>query len=71
MLKKTIKYFQHPIKKEILEVLKNEKGAFYGDIVMELNYPKYRVLKHLMKLKNSGEVFKDDDGGKFYLNTIK
>ncbi|MCB2220417.1 MAG: hypothetical protein KQI35_08485 [Bacteroidetes bacterium] len=56
----------HPIKKEILEYLdREEDGAFYGDIVMNLNRPKYTVLKHILELKEAGLVEKDSDGGRF------
>jgi DNA-binding transcriptional ArsR family regulator len=67
MIKKTKELFLHPVKKEIIQNLQNSEGAFYGDIVMDLKYPKYTVLKHLMELKENGYVYKDDDGGKFYV----
>lgn len=57
----------HPIKKEILSYIDQQKGAFYGDIVMNFRYPKYTVLKHIMELKEAGIVIKEGDGGKFNL----
>jgi len=57
----------HPIKKEILDYIEKQKGAFYGDIVMNFRYPKNIVLKQLMELKEEGVVFKENDGGKFNL----
>lgn len=66
MIQKTKELLMHPIKKEILEYLdREEDGAFYGDIVMNLNRPKYTVLKHILELKEAGLVEKDSDGGRF------
>jgi len=67
MIQKTKELLMHPIKKEILEYLDEMGGAFYGDIVMKLNYPKYKVLKHILELKEAGLVEKEKDGGRFNL----
>lgn len=55
----------HSIKKEILHCIDKSNGAFYGDIVRELRYPNYTVLKHIIELKDNGFVEKDNDGGKY------
>lgn len=57
----------HSIKKEILHCIERSNGAFYGDIVRELRYPNYTVLKHILELKENGYVEKDNDGGKYQL----
>ena len=61
-----IKYM-HSIKKEIMHCIEKTNGAFYGDIVRELRYPNYTVLKHIIELKENGFVEKDNDGGKYKL----
>ena len=57
----------HSIKKEILHCIEKSNGAFYGDIVRELRYPNYTVLKHIIELKEKGLVEKDNEGGKYQL----
>jgi len=57
--------YMHSIKKEILHCIEKSNGAFYGDIVRELRYPNYTVLKHIIELKENGFVIKDNDGGKY------
>ena len=57
----------HSIKKEILHCIEKTNGAFYGDIVRELRYPNYTVLKHIIELKEKGMVEKDNNGGKYQL----
>lgn len=59
--------FMHSIKKEIIHCIEKTNGAFYGDIVRELRYPNYTVLKHIIELKENGYVEKDNDGGKYKL----
>lgn len=59
--------FMHSIKKEIMHCIEKTNGAFYGDIVRELRYPNYTVLKHIIELKENGFVEKDNDGGKYKL----
>ncbi len=68
MIQKTKERLMHPVKKEILEYLDKVDGAFYGDIVMKLGYPKYTVLKHILELKEAGMVDKEQDGGRFSIN---
>jgi hypothetical protein len=55
----------HSIKKEILDVIEKNEGAFYGLLVQEINQPQEQILKHLMDLKAKGIVFKDNNGGQF------
>lgn len=55
----------HSIKKEILHYIEKSNGAFYGDIVRELRYPNYTVLKHIIELKEGGYVEKCNDGGRY------
>lgn len=57
----------HSIKKEILHCIEKSNGAFYGDIVRELRYPNYTVLKHIIELKERGLVEKDNMGGKYQI----
>lgn len=57
--------FMHSVKKDILNVIDDNKGAFFGKIVMRLKYPSRVVLKHLMDLKSKGIVYKDNDGGRY------
>ena len=57
----------HSIKKEILHCIEKSNGAFYGDIVRELRYPNYTVLKHIIELKERGMVEKDNMGGKYQI----
>lgn len=57
--------YMHSIKKEIIHCIEKTNGAFYGDIVRELRYPNYTVLKHIIELKENGYVEKDNDGGKY------
>ena len=57
----------HSIKKEIMHCIEKSNGAFYGDIVRELRYPNYTVLKHIIELKERGLVEKDNEGGKYQL----
>ena len=59
--------YMHSIKKEIMHCIEKANGAFYGDIVRELRYPNYTVLKHIIELKENGLVEKDNDGGKYKL----
>ncbi len=63
-MKANLKYM-HSIKKEILHCIEKSNGAYYGDIVRELRYPNYTVLKHIIELKENGYVEKDNDGGKY------
>lgn len=59
------------IKKEILAFLNSEDGAYFGNMVMELNEDALTLLEHLIELKRQGLVYKDSDGGKFKLNESK
>ena len=56
------------IKKDILAFLNSEDGAYYGNMVMELNEDALTLLEHLIELKRQGLVYKDKDGGKFKLS---
>jgi DNA-binding IclR family transcriptional regulator len=55
----------HTIKKEILEVIEKNKGAYYGHLVREIRQPQSQILEHLLELKAEGLVYKDNDGGQF------
>jgi DNA-binding IclR family transcriptional regulator len=55
----------HTIKKEIIEVIEKNEGAFYGFLVKEIRQPREEILKHLLDLKAKGLVYKDNDGGQF------
>lgn len=52
-------------KKEILDYINKNNGAFYGDIVRHLNYPPNSVMKNLVDMKKQGLVFKDNNGGQY------
>jgi predicted transcriptional regulator len=55
------------LKKEILDCIKKKEGAFFGDIVKQLDYSAYTIMRNLIDLKKRGLVFKDNDGGQFKL----
>jgi DNA-binding transcriptional ArsR family regulator len=59
------------VKKEILAFLNSEDGAYFGNLVMELNEDALTLLEHLIELKRQGMVYKDNDGGKFKLYESK
>jgi len=67
MVNFTMNTIENQTKQEILDYIKKNDGVFYGDIVMHFNYPKNTVLKHLLDLKEEGQIFKDNDGGQFKL----
>lgn len=56
------------IKEEILEVIKEDNGAFFGRIAMKVRHPKNVVLRHLLDLKSMGLLYKSDNRGKFKLH---
>lgn len=63
-----IKISNIPLKKtkqEILDFLQTRDGAYYGDLVMELDSDTLTILEHLIELKKMGMVYKDHRGGKF------
>ena len=63
-----IKLSNIPLKKtkqEILDFLQTQNGAYYGDLVMELDSDTLTILEHLIELKKMGMVYKDHRGGKF------
>ena len=63
-----IKLSNIPLKKtkhEILDFLQTSNGAYYGDLVMELDRDTLTILEHLIELKKMGMVYKDHRGGKF------
>lgn len=53
------------IDKKILEFLKSSDGAYYGNLIMELDEDTLTILEQLISLKKQGLVYKDNDGGKF------
>ena len=57
--------FLHPLKREILHLIENSNGAYYGDIVRKMKRSSSVVLKHIMELKQDGYLKKDRQGGKF------
>lgn len=56
------------LNRKIIEFIMKEDGAFYGNLVMELDEDPQTILEHLIHLKKKGLVFKDLDGGKFRLS---
>ncbi len=59
--------FTKQIKKDILNYIKTNDGAYYGDIAKHLDYPAYKLMRTIITLKQQGKVFKDDNGGQFKL----
>lgn len=53
------------IDQKILEFLKSSDGAYYGNLIMELDEDTLTILEQLISLKKQGLVYKDNDGGKF------
>ncbi|MDT8393262.1 MAG: hypothetical protein RQ761_05435 [Bacteroidales bacterium] len=53
------------INKKIIEFLKSTNGAYYGNLIMELDEDTLSILEQLISLKKQGLVYKDNDGGKF------
>lgn len=62
------KILKNPVKKEILDYLLTEDGAYYGDLVMSLDENQLTILENLIELKRMGWIYKDTDGGRFRLN---
>lgn len=66
MKKKEInRIFRNPIKRQIIELLVLDDGAYFGDLVRQINGSHPVILEHLMELKQMGWVYKDNEGGKF------
>ncbi len=57
----------HPVKKRIIKVIKDREGAFFGEILMQLQKSEGMTLHHLLDLKSRGIIYNDNDGGKFKL----
>lgn len=57
--------FLHPLKREILSLIENSNGAYYGDIVRRMKRSSSVVLRHIMELKQDGYLRKEQRGGKF------
>lgn len=53
------------VKKEILEYLEKNRGAFFGRMAMGMDYPNRVIMEELIELKNEGLVYKDKDGGRY------
>jgi DNA-binding transcriptional ArsR family regulator len=69
MRKRNIKrILKSPVKKEILEFLMTENGAFYGDLVMKMTENQLTILEHLIELKRLGYIYKEERGGRFRIN---
>jgi len=60
-------HFNKQIKKEILNYIKKNDGAYYGDIVKHFDYPTNKLMRILITLKQQRKVYKDNDGGQFKL----
>jgi DNA-binding IclR family transcriptional regulator len=58
-------HFNKQIKKDILNYIKKNDGAYYGDIVKHLDYPANKLMRMLITLKQQHKVYKDNDGGQF------
>ncbi len=58
------------VKKEIMEHLENNDGAFFGGIAMKLRYPNITILKNLLELKSNGLIYKDQDGGRYKIKEL-
>lgn len=71
MKKKLKKLTGKKIKNDIMDYLATEDGAFFGDLVMNMDENKITILEHLIKLKKKGLIYKDDGGGMFRINEEK
>lgn len=69
MTKKEIKnILKSEVKKDILDFLMTEDGAYYGDMVMSMDENQLTILEHLIELKKMGWIYKDTKGGRFRIN---
>jgi DNA-binding transcriptional ArsR family regulator len=69
MTKKEIKnIFKSEVKKDILDFLMTEDGAYFGDLVMNMEENQLTILEHLIELKKMGWIYKDTEGGRFRIN---
>jgi DNA-binding transcriptional ArsR family regulator len=69
MTKKKIKnMLKNPVKKDIMDFLLTENGAYFGDLVMNMDESQLVILEHLIELKKMGWIYKDDSGGRFRIN---
>lgn len=59
--------FTKQIKTDLLNYIKTNNGAYFGDIVEHLDYPAYKLMRTIIALKQKGKVFKDNNGGQFKL----
>lgn len=59
--------FTKQIKKDILNYINTNNGAYYGDIVEQLNYPANKLMRTIISLKQQSKIFKDNNGGQFKL----
>jgi len=59
--------FTNQIKRDILNYIKTNNGAHYGDIIEQLDYPANKLMRTIISLKQQRKVFKDNNGGQFKL----
>ncbi len=57
----------NPVKKAILELLHDNDGCFFGDIIEMLDYPYDDILQNLLELKNMGIIRKSSEPSKFMI----
>ena len=59
---------KNEVKKDILDFLMTEDGAYFGDLVMNMDQTQINILEHLIELKKMGWIYKDKGGGRFRIN---
>ncbi|MBT3303496.1 MAG: winged helix-turn-helix transcriptional regulator [Bacteroidetes bacterium] len=64
----TDEILKDPVKKAIIELLYQNEGCFFGDIIEELNYPYAIIQQHLFELKKLGIIRKNSEPAHFVLN---
>jgi DNA-binding transcriptional ArsR family regulator len=60
--------FRNRIKRQIIELLVLDDGAYFGDLVRRINGSHPVILEHLMELKQMGWIYKDNEGGRFRIS---
>jgi DNA-binding transcriptional ArsR family regulator len=68
MKKRLKRLVRSNIKQDIMDYLSTEDGAYFGDLVMNMDESQIDILEHLIQLKKKGLIYKDTKGGRFRIN---
>ena len=58
---------ENPVKRAVLELLHDNDGCFFGDIIEMLDFPYDDILQNLLELKNMGIIRKSSEPSKFMI----